>query len=215
MNNKNKILVGCLALLLALSVGYALFSETITINGTATAKGNFDISYTCELLTSTNAITDEAVQEMFTKGGTGTCVINGQTLTTTSNLTKPTDRVTYRVKLTNSGSIPAILKTVDSSNNYNGETSGPGDAIYIDENTSLAAMFVLVKFNADGTGDWDNGYSSDSTAEAANITLQPGESINVYVHNLWLDVENQPAVPQAGATINYSVTLGFEQITVQ
>ena len=41
MNNKNKILVGCLALLLVLSVGYALFSETITINGTATAKGNF------------------------------------------------------------------------------------------------------------------------------------------------------------------------------
>ena len=47
MNKKNKILVGCLALLLVLSVGYALFSETITINGTATAKGNFDIVGTC------------------------------------------------------------------------------------------------------------------------------------------------------------------------
>ena len=43
MNKKNKILVGCLALLLVLSVGYALFSDTITINGTATAKGSFDI----------------------------------------------------------------------------------------------------------------------------------------------------------------------------
>ena len=47
MNNRNKILVGCLALLLALSVGYALFSETITINGTATAKGSFDIGFEC------------------------------------------------------------------------------------------------------------------------------------------------------------------------
>mgnify|MGYP003308183578 CR=1 FL=1 len=45
MNKKNKILVGCLSLLLVLSVGYALFSETITINGTATAKGNFDINH--------------------------------------------------------------------------------------------------------------------------------------------------------------------------
>ena len=45
---KNKILVGCLALLLVMAVGYALFSENITINGTATAKGDFDISYTCE-----------------------------------------------------------------------------------------------------------------------------------------------------------------------
>ena len=44
MNNKNKILVGCLALLLVLSVGYALFSETVTINGTATAKGNMDLT---------------------------------------------------------------------------------------------------------------------------------------------------------------------------
>ena len=48
MFKKNKILVGCLALLLVLSVGYALFSETITINGTATAKGNFDMTATCQ-----------------------------------------------------------------------------------------------------------------------------------------------------------------------
>ena len=39
MNNKNKILVGCLALLLVMTVGYALFSETITINGIVRAKG--------------------------------------------------------------------------------------------------------------------------------------------------------------------------------
>ena len=52
---KSKILIGCLALLLVMAVGYALFSETITINGTATAKGDFDISFTCETLTSTNA----------------------------------------------------------------------------------------------------------------------------------------------------------------
>ena len=92
-NKKNKLLVGCLALLLALSVGYALFSENITINGTATAKGSFDISSTCELLTSTNATSEETAEEFLTKGGTGTCVINGQTVTTTSNLTKPTDMV--------------------------------------------------------------------------------------------------------------------------
>ena len=41
---KNKILVGCLSLLLVLSVGYALFSETITINGTATAEINYNLS---------------------------------------------------------------------------------------------------------------------------------------------------------------------------
>ena len=30
---------------LSLTVGYALFSETITINGTATARGTFDVVF--------------------------------------------------------------------------------------------------------------------------------------------------------------------------
>ena len=47
MKSKNNILVGCLALLLVLSVGYALFSETVTINGTATAKGDFSLKVSC------------------------------------------------------------------------------------------------------------------------------------------------------------------------
>ena len=53
---KNKILIGCLALLLVMTVGYALFSETITINGTATAKGDFNIEYTCEVYDTYNRV---------------------------------------------------------------------------------------------------------------------------------------------------------------
>ena len=48
LSKNNKILIGCLALLLVMSVGYALFSDTITINGTATAKGEFDITAACQ-----------------------------------------------------------------------------------------------------------------------------------------------------------------------
>ena len=84
----------------------------------------------------------------------------------------------------------------------------------MDENTFLYAGFNLTKLNADSS--WGDVYSGDSAAEAANITLQPGESINVYVTHGWLDADDsQPEVPQEGASINYNVTLGFEQITVQ
>ena len=48
LSKNNKILIGCLALLLVMSVGYALFSDTITVTGTATAKGNFDVTATCQ-----------------------------------------------------------------------------------------------------------------------------------------------------------------------
>ena len=115
MNNKNKILVGCLALLLVMTVGYALFSETITINGTATARGNFDIGFVCTSITPIG-------------NATGNCSISGQIITTTSNLTKPSETVTYIVTLSNNGNIPALLRTVDSSNNANSWRSKvPGD----------------------------------------------------------------------------------------
>ena len=37
MKKQNIAIIGVVALVLAIAVGYALFSETITINGTATA----------------------------------------------------------------------------------------------------------------------------------------------------------------------------------
>ena len=44
--NKTTVII-VLAVFLTLSVGYALFSDTITIEGTATAQGNFDLTATC------------------------------------------------------------------------------------------------------------------------------------------------------------------------
>ena len=50
MKKKNMVIIGVIALILAVSVGYALFSDTLTINGTATAKGDFNLSYACEFV---------------------------------------------------------------------------------------------------------------------------------------------------------------------
>ena len=45
MKNKkrNYVIVVLVVLLLALAVGYAAFSDTLTISGTANAKGTFDM----------------------------------------------------------------------------------------------------------------------------------------------------------------------------
>ena len=45
---RNKIFVGCLALLLVMVAGYALFSQNLNITGTATAKGDFSVTPTCQ-----------------------------------------------------------------------------------------------------------------------------------------------------------------------
>ena len=47
MNKSNKILLGVLLFVVVCVVGYALFSETITVTGTATASGDFAFESKC------------------------------------------------------------------------------------------------------------------------------------------------------------------------
>ena len=46
MKKQNIVIIAVIALVLVLAVGYALFSETLTIKGTATASANFDVEFT-------------------------------------------------------------------------------------------------------------------------------------------------------------------------
>ena len=45
MNKQNKIIVGVITLILALTIGYAVFTQNLNINGTATAKGEFGLIF--------------------------------------------------------------------------------------------------------------------------------------------------------------------------
>ena len=129
--------------------------------------------------------------------------------------------VVYRVKLTNEGSIPAVLKTVDSDNNCFDDSqfqkTCPGDETYFDSSKGLAAGYMLTMLNEDGTLNADATYRGDAATEAAKITLQPGESMNAYIFHSWNDSESltQPVLPDEGVSFNYNVTLGFEQVQAQ
>ncbi len=195
MNKKKKVIIGVLAVILVAAVGYAIFSDTLTIKGTATAQGNFDLTYTC-------------VKEDSSSTGTGECSVKDNTVTTTSTLSKPSDQVIYTVTVTNDGTIPAVLKTVDSPNNYNRSVEQAGDEFYADFATGLAAYYII------HPNDASEDVMGDAAAEAANITIQPGESITIEVMHGWADLgDEQPEIPDEGASINYNLTFGFEQIT--
>ena len=114
MKKQNIVIIGVVALILAVAVGYALFSETITINGTATAKGDFDVEFT-----SVGTITKSGYTEVNDANGNGTesniAVISPDknTLTVTVNkLAYPGAYVTIPVTITNKGSIPAVLENI-------------------------------------------------------------------------------------------------------
>ena len=110
--NRTTVII-VLAIFLTLSVGYALFSDTITIEGTATAQGNFDITATCQAGYSADLINigffESADQEQdgFVND---TCTVSDDTVTASVELEQPGSARSFTINMKNTGSIDAYLK---------------------------------------------------------------------------------------------------------
>lgn len=198
MKKKNMVIIGVIALILAVSVGYALFSDMLTINGSATAKGDFSLSYSCE-------IDDSSANKESAR-----CKVVGSDIEMKSSFLKPNESVLFHVTVTNDGTIPAVLKGVTSPNNKGEDFKTEGDASYVDTDYSLAAYYGVTE-----EGE-ETGKMGDSEVSNANITLQPGENIDITVIHSWADsdmigLESQPELPAEGATLTYNLTFKFEQ----
>ena len=118
MNKSNKILVGVLTFIVVCVVGYALFSETITVAGTATAKGNFEITSSCN--TGVNKELGIAAEDLPTLGFKSTiengykdafCSANGTEISFSSDLLYPGATRFFTVEFKNTGIIPAQIDT--------------------------------------------------------------------------------------------------------
>ena len=109
MKKQNIAIIGVIAFALAVAVGYALFSQTLTINGTATAKGSFDVQFT-EVGTPTSVGYTKAEDETAELAAISA---DGKTLTITVNkLDYPGAYVEIPVTIKNKGTIPAKLKEI-------------------------------------------------------------------------------------------------------
>lgn len=90
------LVVALVAMLIAIAVGYAAFSSTLTISGTATASGKWDVKFTsASINTSTH----------------GTAKINtaGDAIDVEVTLGYPGDGCTITANINNAGTIPAKL----------------------------------------------------------------------------------------------------------
>ena len=100
LSRQNKIVVGIVALVLALTVGYALFSQSLNIGGTASADGTFELVF-------------DSIGTIVEKGSTGAEATNSQdkkTLTiTVPNLEYPGAYVQVPVVIKNTGTVDAKL----------------------------------------------------------------------------------------------------------
>ena len=111
MKKQSIAIIGVIAFVLAVAVGYALFSEKLTIDGTATAKGDFDVEFT-----SVGTPTCSGFSETCEAANLGTISDDKNTLTITVNkLQYPGAYVEIPVTVTNKGSIPAVLKSIEET----------------------------------------------------------------------------------------------------
>ena len=199
MKKKNMIIIGVIALILVVAVGYAIFSDMLNINGSATAKWDFSLSYTCD------------IDESSDNKESAKCEPVGNKVTMESTLLKPNEAAIFHVTVTNNGTIPAVLKGVTSPNNKREDFKSEGDAAYVDTDYSLAAYYGVMK---DGE---EEAIMGDADVADANITLQPGEEIDITVVHGWVDsdmlgLESQPQLPVEGKTLTYNLTFKFQQV---
>ncbi len=138
MNKNNKVLVGVLALIVAMTIGYALFSDNITITGTAKAKGDFSLKVTCSpgINSEIDALADDMKVFNWISGDASysdaasllaaypennysndTCVVEDNNVKFHVDLLQPGARRYFTVKVVNDGSIPIAGIEPDAGSN--------------------------------------------------------------------------------------------------
>lgn len=217
MNKKRNIIIGALALIITMMVGYAIFSDTININGTATAKGDFSVTAACTPGIQNDFPLDGKYNYFFS-GSTSitqdnhykndSCTVNGNEITFNAELTQPLAARNYTVKLTNSGSIPASLNPDMES----GEGSIQGSVERCEgnfEDDTFSNCANLTDYNSimdfeilgfeDANGNISVNLKTESSMEEiskyidvenALIILQPGESMYMRFTAEWREKTN-------------------------
>ena len=105
LSNQNKVIVGVLSLFLILIVGYAIFSESINVGGTASASGEFNI-----IFNSVGTIKEEG-----SSGATAEISSNKKSLTVNvPKLEYPSAYVEVPVVIKNMGSVTAKIIGIET-----------------------------------------------------------------------------------------------------
>ena len=232
---RNKIFVGCLALLLVMVAGYALFSQNITINGTAKAQGDFSVTATCQAGIPANLVA--SVKSIY---GTNwvdengyyddSCTVNGNNINFKTSLKWPGARRYFVVKVTNTGSIDAI-ESYDYNNdthNFCYDTNG-NDKFESDEcNNSIIDWTKIVDYTGFSVFaiEDNNGklFTSDNITEEnrsnfltedGDVMLKPGFS-GYYIFGFGINREGQGAgAAKFSMKLDYSMTVSYSQPTAK
>ena len=152
MNKLKRLIIFTLVLLLSTGISYALFSDSITVSGTATTTGTFAINTTAAVVTTQVG------------SSSSTAVISGDKKTVTLTVPKleyPGAYTTFTITLKNEGNIPAkvinIVPTSLGDDDVVASYSGIALNSTIAPNATLSFTFKVM---------WDSGSTTANTTGA-------------------------------------------------
>ena len=169
-SKKNFVAIVLIVLLLALAVGYAAFSETLTISGTAsTQTGNWDVKFI-----SANATA--SVVTGTTPANTATLAADGKSVTVSVALAAPGDGSNITAVIKNDGKIDAKLTGFTVTGDLT-ETSS-GSHVYTSNAIKMTVPAVttneVLAAGAQKTFtfavEWDENVAA-STVQTASFTI--------------------------------------------
>lgn len=197
MKKQNIAIIAVIALVLAVSVGYALFNQTLTITGTAKASGNFDVQFTTigdiasDGYTDTNAVEGEDASAA--KARIAKIDDTGHKLTiTVDKLSYPGAYVRVPVTVQNKGTIPVKLKEIK-------QVDGTGNVTLSRDASSTANALVV-------------SYAGAATTDAQ---LNQNDTKDMTITVKWDEAVTGGDTNTVNDSVTFTVELVYEQITAQ
>lgn len=212
-NKQNKIIIAALVLLVVLSIGYALFSDSVKIQGSATAKGDFQITSSCDL--GFPAFLEEQIgsENLPPQGGYNSeyCDVNGTEVTYGAIFEYPTAARTFTTTMENTGTIPAKVNlengiVMESTITFGGEAY---------EHSGFVDDFVMF-FRLDGQLYMDiEEVPAENVDDEGSVIVNPGDSIIYIVDASWDSLFSGDAHNNVELTSINKLKVNFEQVTAQ
>ena len=154
--NKKYLIVLLIVFILALAIGYAAFSDTLTISGTANANGTFDLQFANPTVVSAIGCNKDATTAVLSEE-------NDKLTVNVTDLAYPGAGAQFSVEIVNKGTIPAkVLNVVPTNITGSDNIKITGlDAITTSHPTLEAGDTCTLNF----TVEWDKDSTKELTDE--------------------------------------------------
>ena len=194
--NKTTVII-VLAVFLTLSIGYALFSDTITIEGTATAQGTFDIEGSCvtQFSEEFESMLDSSYDDFGYKNLNCGVSDDGAKVSYSVEFEYPGARKDYVYSFTNNGTINAELDVDTIFESLAQNTVKVYNSITNDlkeTRTDDGSFFSIVDLIfQDENGNYitanNDLYISYFDEDNGKIYLNPGDTMYMVIYSRWPD----------------------------